>query len=224
MTQKAHKNNLAAIKKLERLEERQLHEISFSSDKTNLQSIPSVNIGLDKTLYFANDGVKGGTDRGVARHSEIFTYHNNSAESKCWTAGVGRADSFSLVGIRFSASGTKSDMAYIRFYGSYSGDLLGGPEGEATAEVKIKLWDATESSWIDTQTVMTETSVNNFSKSPSGNISHSILAKIEPGHEYFPYIHVVTTVDMLGVFAAKSNFYDEGDSHMIQFNRIKVDF
>ena len=62
-------------------------------------------------------------------------------------------------------------MAYIRFYGSYGGELLAGYEGEVVAEVKVKLWDATESSWVDTKTVMTEKSVNNFSKSLSGRAS-----------------------------------------------------
>jgi len=227
LTKKALTTNLNRIKELEEYEAKHLEE-TFSSSEGSISTMANpvtVNIGTDTTLTTGDDGWGDGSNSGYAQYRTAYSPYYKYAQSKTWTAGYGYADAYCYVGQRFIAKGTTAKSAKVIFSGSYKGSLLGGINGSATGEVKVKLWDATDSVWVGTVTVKTGSSNNNIATYMNGNISHSINAFIEPDHEYFPYIHVVTTASQYGAQVSRGDFYDDGsDDEMIKYTSIKIDF
>lgn len=227
LTKKALTSNLERIKELEDLEAKHLKDaLSSNEDSISIMANPvTVNIGTDTTLTTGDDGWGDGNSSGYAQYRTAYSPYYKYAQSKTWTAGYGSADAYCYVGQRFIAKGTTAKSAKVIFSGTYKGSLLGGINGSATGEVKVKLWDATDSVWVGTVTVKTGSSSNNIATYMNGNISHSINATIEPDHEYFPYIHVVTTASQYGAQISRGDFYDDGsDDEMIKYTSIKIDF
>ncbi|SFR09729.1 hypothetical protein [Desulfoscipio geothermicus] len=228
LIEKANMQNKLSIKNLETVEETELKELfndeqNIDEGQVIIMSPVTVTLGTDKTLTTADDGDDGGSTSGAGAVWHRYTVSSRKAEANSWAGGWGTADAYAFVGQRFITQGTTSKTAQIIFSGIYKGDMVGGINGSASAEVKIKLWDATDGVWIDSKTVASASSTNNISKTLNGNINHVITATLQPNHEYFPYIHIVTAAAEYGTQISNSDFYGDSD-HMIQYSSIKIDF
>ena len=220
---KAYEYNQNRIKELEKLEAQQLMAL-FNDGDVSILSIPTVQLGTNTNFTTANAGDNNGTKSGLSDYTSRYTLSSRSAQGKSWTFGIGSSDCFAYVGQRFKVEGTSARSADITFRGSYSGSFLGGIGGNATGEVKVKLWDATNGYWLDTRTVATQSSSNNISKPLNGNINHTVSATLRPGHTYYPYIHVVTTANQYGapVQISRADMFD--NNHGIRYDRIEIRF
>ncbi|WP_347488135.1 hypothetical protein ABDB91_12975 [Desulfoscipio sp. XC116] len=216
LTMKAEMQNVKSIKNMEALEENKLRELfNINEVSSTIMATPvTVAIGTDKTLTTANDGDSDTSKSGTSASYHRYTISSRSAEANSWASIWGAADAYAYVGQTFKTTGTTSKSAKIIFSGTYRGDMVGGINGNAYAEIKVKLWDSTDSVWLGTQTVASASSSNNLSKTLNGNINHAITATLEPNHVYFPYIHVSTAASEYGAHISNSDFYGDSTHRM----------
>lgn len=169
----------------------------------------SFSLGTDTAIYYTTTGNKTTTRQYNATVGASYSISASSGgDLTGWgsTGGLGYAEVNTWVGPEFSISGSGSQGAYISFYGSRYGAMLGS--GTSTYEIRAYVKDLTTNSIIgqtkiDGATLTGSQTLRNY----EGDFgTYAIFATLEAGHRYYAYLRFNGTADSNSNIASSFSF------------------
>lgn len=181
----------------------------------------NVKLGADKTFSSCDTGNKGNDSSLISGTKE--SYASSNSKSSCWTAAAGSGSSWAYTAKTITVSGSGSQYAYVRFYGSYLGTTNPGfMGGSAGARIRVSVYDVTTGSEIGGQTPLDENDSVKSISSYSGKITSSVGVQLQAGHTYLLRYGISTSVSNYSPQYCGVNFYDK--SNGIKVDNVTIDF
>ncbi|UNC92813.1 hypothetical protein [Candidatus Contubernalis alkaliaceticus] len=216
------KENERMIKQNDKEVEEYLKSLKESNDFSIMSTIPTVNVGQNRTFYYANIGNSGQNSWGVGIANGDYSITNRRARSSASAVGIGSGQSWGLVGLRFNVSGSSNRTAYIRMAGSYRGSLLGSFTGYSNAQINLHVYDLSASSELDSRSILNITSSDGIARNPNNSYNRSSLVSLQPGRQYLAYLRIDGAVQEYGAGISNLNFRDS--IRFTDYSSIRIDW
>ena len=190
-------------------------------DGASILAASTSTLGTDVT-YTSTDTGNMGKETDLLSTADV-RWGSSYSDADSYTAAIGSASSWAYNAKTVTVSGSGSKNAYIRFYGSYSGNTSPGfMGGTAAAKVRVSVYDVTAGSEIGGSTVKDISDSVKAMSTYNGSISKAVLVSLQAGHTYLFRFGISTSVANYSPQNCISDFY--GSTHGVTTTKVTIDY